>query len=170
MVSDKPDDLDDYDADDLDDAPADDRANFGSRSSKMLGDLARRALMTGIGAVFMSEETLKSSLTDMKLPKEAMNYVVSQADRTKREIVAAIARETREFLSKLEVDKMLAKALVGNTIEISTRIRVLPKEGGEARFESSTESKVTPVEAEHSDDGEDESKPKRKPRKKARED
>ena len=162
MVSDKPtdhpDDLD-FDADDLDDAPPDDReGGFGSRSSKMLGDLARRALMTGIGAVFMSEETLKSSLTDMKLPKEAMGYVVAQADRTKKEIVAAIARETREFLSKLEVDKMLAKALVGNTIEISTRIRVVPKDGGEAGFESSTTSKVTPAD--------DDEKPKRKRKKK----
>lgn len=169
MVSDKPahpderNDLDDDLDDDLDNGPLDDReargddreGGFGSRSSKMLGDLARRALMTGIGAVFMSEETLKSSLTDMKLPKEAMGYVVAQADRTKKEIVAAIARETREFLSKLEVDKMLAKALVGNTIEISTRIRVVPKEGGEAGFESSTQSRVTASE-----------EPKRKRRKK----
>lgn len=161
MVSDKPDHPDDLDyPEDLDDAPPDEReGGFGSRSSKMLGDLARRALMTGIGAVFMSEETLKSSLTDMKLPKEAMGYVVAQADRTKKEIVAAIARETREFLSKLEVDKMLAKALVGNTIEISTRIRVVPKHGGEAGFETSTHSRVAPLD-------EDDEKPKRKRKKK----
>lgn len=165
MVSDKPsdppDDLD-YD-DDLDpeDAPPDARPGepgFGSRSSRMLGDLARRALMTGIGAVFMSEETLKSSLGEMKLPKEAMGYVVAQADRTKKEIVAAIARETREFLSKLEVDKMVARALVGNTIEISTKIRVVPKDGGDAEFETSTETAVVPATVR---------KPKRKSRKKS---
>jgi hypothetical protein len=170
MVSDKPDRPDDFDYDDLDpddDAPPDERlppgdARFGSRSSKMLGDLARRALMTGIGAVFMSEETLKSSLGEMKLPKEAMGYVVAQADRTKKEIVAAIARETREFLSKLEVDKMLARALVGNTIEISTRIRVVPKDGGEPAFETSTETAVVP-----SSSTDDEPKPKRRTRKKS---
>ena len=170
MVSDKPDHPEDFDDDDdLDpeDAPPDERvppggdAGFGSRSSRMLGDLARRALMTGIGAVFMSEETLKSSLGEMKLPKEAMGYVVAQADRTKKEIVAAIARETREFLSKLEVDKMVARALVGNTIEISTKIRVVPN-GGEAGFETSMETAVVPTTPTDL-----EPKPKRKSRKKS---
>ena len=147
MVSDKRDDPPEGPGD-PDEAPPDDReGGFGSRSSRMLGDLARRALMTGIGAVFMSEETLKNSLSDMKLPKEAMGYVVAQADRTKKEIVAAIARETREFLAKLELDKMIARALVGNTIEISTRIRVVPH-GAEAGFETTTETKLTPADDE----------------------
>lgn len=99
-------------------------------ASKMIGDLAKRALMTGIGAVFMSEESLKSQLSEMKLPKEAMNYVVGQADKTKKEIVAVIARETRDFLSKLEMDKVLSRVLTGTTIEIQTRIKILPKDGG----------------------------------------
>src|SRR5207253_3877675 len=103
-----------------------------------IGDLARRALTTGIGAVFMSEEALRGQLGEMKLPKEAMHAVAAQADKTKREIVAAIARETREFLSKLEVDKVLARALVGTTVEIQTRIRVLPKAGGGAETEIET--------------------------------
>jgi len=110
----------------------------GGFATKMFGDLAKRALMTGIGAVFMSEESLRGQLSEMKLPKEAMQYVVHQADKTKKEIVTAIARETREFLSKLEVDKVLARALIGTTVEIQTRIRVLPKEGG--GFETQVES------------------------------
>ena len=132
MVADKPahtdDDVEPPDDDD-DFAGADDPKARGF-ASKVIGDLAKRALMTGIGAVFVSEETLRGQLSDMKLPKEAMHAVAAQADKTKREIVAAIARETREFLSKLEVDKVLARALVGTTVEIQTRIRVLPKEGG----------------------------------------
>jgi hypothetical protein len=133
MVSDKPDDPDAYDPlddEDPDEVPPPERGGF---AAKMLGDLARRALTTGIGAVFLSEESLKNQLSEMKLPKEAMAYVVSQADRTKREIVSAIARETREFLSRLEVDKVLARALVGTTVEIQTRIRILPKDEGGAR-------------------------------------
>jgi hypothetical protein len=123
--------------DDDDDAPPE-RAGF---ATKMLGDLARRALTTGIGAVFLSEESLRSQLSEMKLPKEAMNYVVAQADKTKKEIVATIARETREFLSKLEMDKILGRALLGTTIEIQTRIKILPKEDGgvQTKVESTTE-------------------------------
>ena len=130
MVSDKPTDPDlpdRRDDDDDRDEPPHERGGF---ATKVLGDLARRALTTGIGAVFLSEESLRTQLAEMKLPKEAMAYVVSQADRTKRDIVNAIARETREFLSRLEVDKVLSRALVGTTVEIQTRIRILPKDDG----------------------------------------
>jgi len=132
MVSDKPpDDLAERFDDDLDDVDDDDTdPKARGFASKMIGDLARRAITTGIGAVFMSEEALRGQLSDMKLPKEAMHAVAAQADKTKREIVAVVARETREFLSKLEVDKVLARALVGATIEVQTKIRILPKEGG----------------------------------------
>src|SRR5687768_657170 len=157
MDGEKPD-PDDFDLDeDLDEeaAPPEERSGF---ASKMLGDLARRALMTGIGAVFMSEETLRGQLSDMKLPKEAMQYVVSTADKTKREIVAAIARETRDFLGKLEVDKVLGRALVGTTIEIQTRIRVLPKgEGGPAVAVEQSDTRLVSAD----DEGKPRSKRKR---------
>ncbi|MCC7110216.1 MAG: hypothetical protein IT382_13065 [Deltaproteobacteria bacterium] len=138
MVSDKPTDPDlphrfdeEDDLDDRrDDPPPEPHHERGGFAAKVLGDLARRALTTGIGSVFLSEESLRSQLAEMKLPKEAMAYVVSQADRTKKDIVNAIARETREFLSRLEVDKVLARALVGTTVEIQTRIRILPKDDG----------------------------------------
>lgn len=118
-----------YDDDDDDDVPGADDVK-GSFGAKLLGDLAKRALTTGIGAVFMSEETLRNQLSEMKLPKEAMGYVVSQADKTKRELIEVIARETRAFFSRLEVEDMIARALTGTTIEITTRVRILPKEGG----------------------------------------
>src|ERR1700709_1736991 len=100
MVSDKPhddfpplDELDDIDDDDqaVDGAAGESAGKRGGFAGKMIGDLARRGLLTGIGAVFMSEDSLRGQLSDMKLPKEAMHYVVNQADKTKREIVAAIA-------------------------------------------------------------------------------
>jgi hypothetical protein len=146
-IPDKPEDepRGDFDEDleeDEDEPPPPERGGF---AAKMIGDLARRALTTGIGAVFLSEESLRHQLSEMKLPKEAMNYVVQQADKTKREIVATIARETREFLSKLEMDKILARALLGTTVEIQTRIKILPKEGGGVTTE--VEESTTTVEA-----------------------
>jgi hypothetical protein len=120
------------DDDDLDDEdhPHDEQAEKGGFTAKVLGDLARKALMTGIGAVFMSEDSLRSQLSEMKLPKEAMGAVINTADRTKKEIIDVIARETRAFLSRLEVEKVVGRILVGTTIEVNTRIRILPKDGG----------------------------------------
>lgn len=146
--SEKPAEAPDPDQDDDLDVPGGERER--GFTAKLIGDLARRALTTGIGAVFMSEDALRGSLSEMKLPKEAMQYVVGQADRTKKEIVNAIARETREFLSRLEVDKVLARALVGTTIEIQTRIRVLPKGDGMSAAVESTDARLVSVDDEDS--------------------
>ena len=127
--------MDRHDDDDLDDLDDDEPKEGGSFAGKMIGDLARRALMTGIGAVFMSEDALRGTLNDLKLPKEAMHYVVGQADKTKRELVTTIARETRSFLGSIEIDKLLARALAGTTIEVSARIRVVPKPDGGIGFQ-----------------------------------
>ena len=142
--------------DDDSDARGDDgdRDGEGRFSSKSIGDLARRALMSGIGAVFMSEETLRQQLSEMKLGKDAVGYVVGQADKTKREIIDVVARETRAFLSRLEVGKMVGRMLMGTTIEVQTRIRILPNAEGavgvaidknEAAFVK-TEAPATPTE------------------------
>jgi hypothetical protein len=122
----------DDDKDDDDNADGGDGAGEGRGfGSKSIGDMARRALMSGIGAVFMSEENLRQQLSEMKLGKDAVGYVVGQADKTKREIIDVVARETRAFLSRLEVEKMVGRMLMGTTIEVQTRIRILPnKDGG----------------------------------------
>jgi hypothetical protein len=118
---------DDNDDDDAGEGAGEGRG-FGTKS---IGDMARRALMSGIGAVFMSEENLRQQLSEMKLGKDAVGYVVGQADKTKREIIDVVARETRAFLSRLEVEKMVGRMLMGTTIEVQTRIRILPnKDGG----------------------------------------
>lgn len=102
----------------------------GGFTSRVLGDFAKKAVMTGIGAVFMSEETLRNTLGDLKLPKEAMGYVVGQADKTKRELINALTREMRQFLNGLELERLIAKVLAGTTFEIHTRVKILPGEDG----------------------------------------
>jgi hypothetical protein len=148
----------------------------GGFSTRVLGDLAKKALMTGIGAVFMSEDSLRSQLAEMKLPKEAMGAVINTADKTKKEIIDVVARETRAFLSRLEVEKMVSRMLVGTTIEINTRIRIVPKEDGHVGVSvlenDSRMVKSSPTEAVGGDatEGEGASEKPRRPRRRRRDD
>lgn len=110
--------------------PLDERPPPESFASRVIPDVVRRALMTGVGAVLLGEEGLRNSLGEMKMPKEAMSYLVSQADKTKREAINSLARELRGFLNSLDLQSILEKAVAGTTIEIQTTVRVIPKEGG----------------------------------------
>lgn len=101
-------------------------------------DFVRRALMTGIGAVFTTEEGVRTAVGEnMKLPKEAMQYLVGQVDRTKRDLIHTLARELRTFLDNLEVDDLARRALSGTTFEIHTTIRVVADESGKLDVKNS---------------------------------
>jgi hypothetical protein len=91
-----------------------------------VSDWVKKTLLTGVGAVFMTEEGIRNALSEMKLPKNVIAAAVSQADKTKREISGMIASEVRHFLDGIRVDEIIRKALVGQTIEINATIRIKP--------------------------------------------
>lgn len=148
-------------------SPPEEERDEGSFASRVIPDMFRRALMTGIGSVFMTEESIRSALGDLKMPKEAMNYVVTQADRTKRELIATLARELRNFLDNLELDELLANSLQDTTFEINTTIRVRRTDEGKNKLEV-TDRETRVVKADRGDEEGAPKKRKRSSRKKSK--
>lgn len=93
-----------------------------SNTSKVT-DWVKKTVMTGVGAVFMTEEGIRNALSDMKMPKNVIAAAVAQADKTKKEISGLIAKEVRSFLDRIEVEDIIQKALAGQTIEIRASIK-----------------------------------------------
>ena len=61
-------------------------------------ELMRKVAFAGLGALFMTEEGLRSLAGQLKLPKEALGFVLSQAERTKDEVGRVLSEELRRFL------------------------------------------------------------------------
>src|SRR5688500_4024234 len=78
---------------DDDEVLGDDRASKG-----FVPDLLRKVAVAGLGAVFMTEEGLRSLSSQLKLPKEVLGYLLSQADKTKGDISRVVSEEIRRFL------------------------------------------------------------------------
>ncbi len=93
----------------------------------LLTDMARKLLLTGIGAIFMTEESIRSTLGDLKLPKDAMGYVVDQAKKQKDDMMAVLASEFSNFFSKINVHEEIVKALSRLQIHIDAKFSFTPK-------------------------------------------
>ncbi|HYV65485.1 MAG TPA: hypothetical protein VE964_04530, partial [Myxococcales bacterium] len=61
-------------------------------------EIVRRAVLTGVGALFMTEEGIRNLVGEMKLPKDALAFLVAQADRTRSEVTRIVTQEVRRFL------------------------------------------------------------------------
>ncbi len=116
---------DPFDADDV--APGE----TGPRGS--LAEGVKKAILAGVGALFMTEESARRLARDWKLPKEVIAFVGQQAQGAKDEVLRVFADEFRRFLESDAVRGEFFKTLGGSTIEIRAEIRVRPDAEGKPR-------------------------------------
>lgn len=96
--------------------------------SGMIPGILKKAATSGVGNL-LSEDGLRTMLSEnKKLPKEAVNLVVSQADSMRREILRIISREIRVFLENMDFGGEIAKILTSVSFEIKTEIRFIPND------------------------------------------
>lgn len=92
----------------------------------LLSEMARKVFLTGLGAIFMTEESIRSALGEIKLPKDAMGFVVDQAKKQKDDLIAAVANEFSNFFAKVKVHEEIQKALTKLQIHIDAKLSFSP--------------------------------------------
>ncbi len=107
------------DLDDESDADAPEKAGI-------LPDLIRKAVLTGVGALFMTEEGIRNAAGQVKLPKDVLAFLLSQADRTRGEVTRVVTQEVRRFLESETLRREVWKVLTGVTLEVNATVRLKP--------------------------------------------
>jgi hypothetical protein len=92
----------------------------------VIPELVRKVAVAGLGAVFMTEEGLRSLAGQLKLPKEVLSTVLGQAERTKEEIGRVLSEEIRRFLQSDKLRNEFLKMLAGMTIEVRAEVKLVP--------------------------------------------
>jgi len=115
--------------------------------SAIVPDIVRRAVLTGVGALFMTEEGIRNLVGDMKMPKDALAFLMAQADRTRSEVARVVTQEVRRFLESETLRREIWKVLTGVTLEVNATIQLKPS--GEPGFNAKLKHKHQ----EESDEG-----------------
>ncbi|MCX5742281.1 MAG: hypothetical protein NT062_07275 [Proteobacteria bacterium] len=99
-----------------------------ARLESLVPELVKKTFQAGMGAVFSTEEGIRKFARDVHLPDVGgvAGYLADSADGAKDKVFEVIARETREFLSNLNISEELAKLLTTLSFEIKTEIRFIP--------------------------------------------
>lgn len=95
-----------------------------------LQDALRKALLAGMGAIFLTEEGARRLAREWKLPKELIGYLGSQASGAKDEILRIFSDEVRRFFESEAVRREFARALSSMVVEVKAEIRVRPNDDG----------------------------------------
>jgi hypothetical protein len=88
-----------------------------------LPELLRRGLTLGFTGFFMTEEALRRALGD-SMPRDWMEFMVEQSERTRAELLERLSREFGRVIQAFDPVEILRRLLDGQTIEVSARIRL----------------------------------------------
>lgn len=97
------------------------------RRTSVFSEMAKKAVLAGIGAIFMTEESIRNAFTEMKLPKEAMSFLLDQVKKQKDDLMSSFGSEVSKFLAKVNVHEEVQKALSRLQMHIDAKITFSPK-------------------------------------------
>lgn len=98
-----------------------------SQDGLNLAEGLKRLVTAGIGAAFMTEESIRTYLQELKLPKEALNLILQSAQKSKDEIANRISTETIKMISKIDFVKEASRFVEEHKFKISAEVEVLKK-------------------------------------------
>ena len=104
-------------------------------------ELLRRALGLGFAGLFSGEELLRKTLGDT-VPREWVEFAAEQGDRTRRDFAERLASELGRSLASIDLQQLAGRLLQGHTVEVSARIRFLPRGEDEAEAGHSVRVRV----------------------------
>jgi len=93
-------------------------------------DLFRKVVVSGVGALFMTEEGIRSAVKELKLPKEVLAAALAQADRTKAEVLRIVGSEVRSFLQSANLQEQLIDVLTRLQWDVRAEVAFKKNEDG----------------------------------------
>lgn len=99
-----------------------------SKSSTIIGETVKKLFTAGVSAAFMTEESVRSYLAELKLPKEILNVVVQGASKSKDEITNRVSKEVIGILQKIDVVKEFSRFAETHKFKITAEIEIQKKD------------------------------------------
>jgi hypothetical protein len=93
------------------------------RSRSGISEIMKKALFASIGAVFMTEESVRTYISDAKLPREIRNFILQNTTQAKEQFFGYLSKELTDIVMRSDLPNVLRRFLSDHTIEIEAKIR-----------------------------------------------
>ncbi len=93
-----------------------------------VGETIKKVFTAGVSAAFMTEESLRSYVSELKLPKEALNLLIQGANKSKDEITQRVTKEILGIIQKIDFVKEASKFAETHKFKITAEIDIVKKD------------------------------------------
>jgi hypothetical protein len=109
-------------SDEFDDTPE------GREARLRLGDTLKKLVTAGIGAAFMTEESIRAYVGELKLPKDVLNAILASASKSKDEIIGRVSNEVIKIVNRIDFVKEASRFVEEHKFRINAEIEVVKKD------------------------------------------
>ena len=106
--------------DDEDDEKRDEETQ--DRSGSRWAEAAKEVAATGLAALFMTEDTVRSLLREKKLPKELVSQLLDGVSKKKNDLFNGLSAEFGKVLSRIDLVKEFEKLLETHDVNVEAKI------------------------------------------------
>lgn len=92
-----------------------------------ISDALKRIVTAGIGAAFMTEEHIRSYVSDLKLPKDVLNLLLQSANKSKEDVINKISNEVIKVINKIDFVAEASRFVEEHKFKISAEVEVVKK-------------------------------------------
>lgn len=94
---------------------------MSEEDKKKISDFLKRAIDTGLGAAFMTEDMIRSALADIS-NKESVNTIIQNAKNARDEFVGSVKSEVGTYLKKIDLQTEIDRILAEYDLDINAKI------------------------------------------------
>jgi hypothetical protein len=111
-------------------------------------DTIKKLFAVGVGAAFMTEESIRGQLKELKLPKDLLNVLLQGAAKSKEELTSRVGKELIGIFSKIDFVSEASRFVENHKFRVSAEIEVLKKDGKSETPEAEVSVRIPKKEAE----------------------
>ncbi|PIS11166.1 MAG: hypothetical protein COT73_05480 [Bdellovibrio sp. CG10_big_fil_rev_8_21_14_0_10_47_8] len=117
-------------ADDREDSSKDNKDNKDNKEEKstLIGETVKKLFTAGVSAAFMTEESVRAYLAELKLPKEILNVIIQGANKSKDDITQRVSKEIIGIVQKIDFVKEASKFAETHKFKVTAEIEILKKD------------------------------------------
>ncbi len=93
-------------------------------------EIMKKVLTVGVGTVFLTEEALRSMISEWKLPKEVVGAILESSKKTKNEFFQTLSQDLfSKWSEKIDPMALLQEFVSRNDFEFHVKVGIVPKKG-----------------------------------------
>ena len=89
----------------------------------------KKILTAGVSAAFMTEESIRQFVSEVKLPKEALAMLLQGASKSKDELMNRVSKEIIGTISRIDFVKELTRFLEEHKMRVNAEVEFVRRDG-----------------------------------------